>query len=67
LATDDKVKHDINSWLLTLDNDFFYTRIDALEPDVYHLLPMYHLYIEARIKFLAPQCLLPHYLKLFCI
>jgi len=61
LATDDNMKHDVTSWLLTLDNDFFCTRTDALEHDVYHLLPKCHVYIEARIKSLAPDCLLPYY------
>jgi hypothetical protein len=64
LATDDNMKHDFTSWLLTLDNDFFCTRTDALEHDVYHLLPMCHVCIEARIKFLAPECSL-HYYRIF--
>jgi hypothetical protein len=46
LATDDDVKHAATSWLQTLSNDLFYSTIDALEPDVYHLLPMCHVYIE---------------------
>jgi len=60
-ATDDNVKHGVTSRLLTTDNNFFRTRTDALEPDVYHLLPIRHVYIEARIQFLAPECLLPYF------
>jgi hypothetical protein len=46
--------------------------VNMWKSDVYHLLPMYHVYIKGRIKFLSPECLstylfkLPYNLPIYC-
>jgi len=46
--------------------------VNMWKSDVYQLLPMYHVYIKGRIKFLSPVCLstylfkLPYILPIYC-
>jgi hypothetical protein len=75
--TDADLKQSVTSWPQTLDTDFLcagmqtyvsasvrcLSVVTTWRSDMYHVLPMCHVYIEVGTRFSACECLLPYFLK----